>query len=103
MSCCSLRRSLDWELGKGRKKHGSLYPIPLQSRSSQTLEHYNMDFVRGMRMEYWCSQMAIYGCRDPAVSFWLKAEYDAFQDEDDSGKVGDHQWMFPSLLFLFLL
>lgn len=91
VSCCSLRRSLDWELGKGRKKHSSLYPIPLQSRSSQTLEHYNMDFVRGMRMEYWCSRMAIYGCRDPAVSFWLKAEYDAFQDEDDSGKVGDHQ------------
>ncbi|NXQ44573.1 ACRBP protein, partial [Catharus fuscescens] len=67
-------------------QHGK---IEDKSRSSQTLEHYNMDFVRGMRMEYWCSRMAIYGCRDPAVSFWLKAEYDAFQDEDDSGKICD--------------
>ncbi|KAM7066664.1 acrosin-binding protein [Acridotheres tristis] len=85
----SLRRSLDWELRKGRKKHGSLYPTPLQSRSSQTLEHYNMDFLRGIRMEYWCSRMAIYGCRDPAVTLWLKAEYDAFQDGDGSGKICD--------------
>ncbi|XP_032942911.1 acrosin-binding protein [Catharus ustulatus] len=67
-------------------QHGK---IEDKSRSSQTLEHYNMDFVRGMRMEYWCSRMAIYGCRDPAVSFWLKAEYGAFQDEDDSGKICD--------------
>lgn len=92
---------MDWELGKGRKKHGSLYP--LQSRSSEIPEDYDIDFVRGMRLEYWCSRMAVYGCKDPAVSFWLKTDYDAFQDGDGSGKVGDHQWMFPSLLFLFFL
>ncbi|NWW40962.1 ACRBP protein, partial [Panurus biarmicus] len=57
--------------------------------SSQTLKDYNTDFLRGMRLEYWCSRMAIYGCKDPAVSFWLKTEYDAFQDKDDSGKICD--------------
>uniref|UniRef100_U3JQC0 Acrosin-binding protein n=1 Tax=Ficedula albicollis TaxID=59894 RepID=U3JQC0_FICAL len=59
-----------------------------KSRSPQTLEHYNLDFLRGMRMEYWCSRMAVYGCRDPAVTLWLKAEYDAFQD-NSSGKICD--------------
>ncbi|NXB43296.1 ACRBP protein, partial [Leucopsar rothschildi] len=67
-------------------QHGK---IEGKSRSSQTLEHYNMDFLRGIRMEYWCSRMAIYGCRDPAVTLWLKAEYDAFQDGDGSGKICD--------------
>ncbi|NWY64906.1 ACRBP protein, partial [Erithacus rubecula] len=60
-----------------------------KSRSPQTMEHYNLDFLRGMRMEYWCSQMAVYSCRDPAVTLWLKAEYDAFQDNDGSGKICD--------------
>ncbi|NXB10597.1 ACRBP protein, partial [Cnemophilus loriae] len=60
-----------------------------KSRSSQTLEDYNMDFLRGMRLEYWCSRMAIYGCKDPAVTLWLKAEYDAFQDGDGSRKICD--------------
>ncbi|XP_062369362.1 acrosin-binding protein [Cinclus cinclus] len=67
-------------------QHGE---IEGESRPSQTLEHYNMDFLRGMRMEYWCSRMAIYGCRDPAVTLWLKAEYDVFQDSDGSGKICD--------------
>ncbi|NXO78367.1 ACRBP protein, partial [Sitta europaea] len=58
-----------------------------KSRSSQTLKDYNKDFLRGMRMEYWCSRVAIYGCKDPAVTLWLKAEYDAFQD--GSGKICD--------------
>ncbi|NWT59458.1 ACRBP protein, partial [Erythrocercus mccallii] len=60
-----------------------------KSTSSQTLEDYNMDSLRGMRLEYWCSRMAIYGCKDPAVSFWLKADYDAFEDGDGSGKICD--------------
>ncbi|NXM80827.1 ACRBP protein, partial [Oenanthe oenanthe] len=60
-----------------------------KSRSPHTLEHYNLDFLRGMRMEYWCSRMAIYGCKDPAVTLWLKAEYDAFQGNDASGKICD--------------
>ncbi|NWU28786.1 ACRBP protein, partial [Dyaphorophyia castanea] len=57
--------------------------------SSQTLEDYNMDFLRGMRLEYWCSRMAIHGCNDPAVSLWLKAEYDAFQDGNGTRKICD--------------
>ncbi|NWT77713.1 ACRBP protein, partial [Lanius ludovicianus] len=60
-----------------------------KSRSSQTLEDYNMDFLRGMRQEYWCSRLAIYGCKDPAVTLWLKAEYDDFQDGDGSRKICD--------------
>ncbi|XP_066033467.1 acrosin-binding protein [Chamaea fasciata] len=60
-----------------------------KSRSSQTPEGYDMDFLRGMSLEYWCSRMAIYGCKDPAVSFWLKADYDTFQDRDGSGKICD--------------
>uniref|UniRef100_A0A8D2QLI5 Acrosin-binding protein n=1 Tax=Zosterops lateralis melanops TaxID=1220523 RepID=A0A8D2QLI5_ZOSLA len=63
------------------------------SGSSEIPEDYDIDFVRGMRLEYWCSRMAVYGCKDPAVSFWLKTDYDAFQDGDGSGKVGDHQWI----------
>ncbi|NXP97241.1 ACRBP protein, partial [Vidua macroura] len=60
-----------------------------KSRSSQTLEDYNVDFLRGMRLEYWCNRMAIYGCKDPAVTIWLKAEYDTFPDMDGSGKICD--------------
>ncbi|NXR94719.1 ACRBP protein, partial [Hypocryptadius cinnamomeus] len=60
-----------------------------KSRSPQTLEDYNMDYLRGMRMEYWCSRMAIYGCKDPAVTLWLKAEYDTFPDVDSLGKICD--------------
>ncbi|NWI79886.1 ACRBP protein, partial [Dryoscopus gambensis] len=61
----------------------------VRARSSQTLEDYNMDFLRGMRLEYWCSQMAIHGCKDPVVSLWLKAEYDAFQERNGTGKICD--------------
>ncbi|NXR32900.1 ACRBP protein, partial [Zosterops hypoxanthus] len=60
-----------------------------KSRSSEIPEDYDIDFVRGMRLEYWCSRMAVYGCKDPAVSFWLKTDYDAFQDGDGSGKICD--------------
>uniref|UniRef100_A0A8D2NJG9 Acrosin-binding protein n=1 Tax=Zonotrichia albicollis TaxID=44394 RepID=A0A8D2NJG9_ZONAL len=62
---------------------------PLQSTSSQSLSDDNMNFLRGMRMEYWCSRMAIYGCNDPAVTLWLKAEYETFPDMDSSGKICD--------------
>ncbi|XP_030123017.4 acrosin-binding protein isoform X2 [Taeniopygia guttata] len=74
-----------------------------KSRSSQTPVDYNMDFLKGVRMEYWCSRMAIYGCQDPAVSLWLKAEYGTFPDMEGSGKICDssgvqhpHYCMFKS-------
>ncbi|NXE01935.1 ACRBP protein, partial [Chaetorhynchus papuensis] len=60
-----------------------------EARVPSELRDYNMDFLRGMRLEYWCSRMAIYGCKDPAVTLWLKAEYDAFQDGDVSKKICD--------------
>ncbi|NXU09948.1 ACRBP protein, partial [Pardalotus punctatus] len=60
-----------------------------KSRSSETLEDYNTDFLRGMRLEYWCSQMAIHGCKDLAVTLWLKAEYNAFQSGDGLRKICD--------------
>ncbi|NXG96500.1 ACRBP protein, partial [Loxia leucoptera] len=60
-----------------------------KSVSSQTLDNYNMNILRGMRMEYWCSRMAIYGCKEPAVTLWLKAEYETFPDVDSSGKICD--------------
>ncbi|NXO24731.1 ACRBP protein, partial [Cisticola juncidis] len=60
-----------------------------KSKSSETLGDYDMDYLSGMNLEYWCSRMAIYGCKDPAVSFWLKVDYDAFEDGDGSGKICD--------------
>ncbi|NWV06213.1 ACRBP protein, partial [Ptilonorhynchus violaceus] len=60
-----------------------------KSRSSEPLENYDMDSLRRLRLEYWCSRMAIHGCKDPAVTLWLKAEYDAFQDRDAPSKICD--------------
>ncbi|NXB39455.1 ACRBP protein, partial [Eulacestoma nigropectus] len=70
-------------------QHGDAEGKVPRELSLQTLEDYNTDFLRGMRLEYWCSQMAIHGCKDPAVTLWLKAEYDAFQDGDGSSKICD--------------
>uniref|UniRef100_A0A8C5TZ54 Acrosin-binding protein n=1 Tax=Malurus cyaneus samueli TaxID=2593467 RepID=A0A8C5TZ54_9PASS len=70
-------------------KHGSLYPTPLQSKSPKTHENYNTDNFRGMRLEYWCSRMAIHGCKDPAVTLWLETEYEKFKHGDGSKKICD--------------
>ncbi|NXJ43786.1 ACRBP protein, partial [Ciconia maguari] len=53
-----------------------------KTRSPETSEHYGMEVFRGLRVEYWCSQMATHGCEDPRVTLWLKAEYTTFQDGD---------------------
>ncbi|KFW74097.1 Acrosin-binding protein, partial [Manacus vitellinus] len=60
-----------------------------QTRFSDTLEEYDMDFFRGLRSEYWCSRMATHGCQDPSVILWLEAEYAAFQDGGTPNKVCD--------------
>ncbi|NXT30738.1 ACRBP protein, partial [Pelecanoides urinatrix] len=70
--------------------------------SPVTSEYYGMEVFRGLRAEYWCSQIAIRGCEDPHVALWLKAEYAAFQDRDAPSQVGV-QWVHPSLLLLFFL
>ncbi|NXP05054.1 ACRBP protein, partial [Thinocorus orbignyianus] len=51
-----------------------------KTSSPETSEYYGIEIFRGLRMEYWCSQLAIHGCEDPRVALWLKAEYAAFQD-----------------------
>ncbi|XP_032536987.1 acrosin-binding protein isoform X1 [Chiroxiphia lanceolata] len=60
-----------------------------QTRFSETLEEYDMDFFRGLRSEYWCSRMATHGCQDPSVILWLEAEYAAFQDRGTPNKICD--------------
>ncbi|KFW81219.1 Acrosin-binding protein, partial [Phalacrocorax carbo] len=60
-----------------------------KTSSSETSEYYGMEVFRGLRAEYWCSQMAIHGCEDPRVALWLKAEYTTFQDRDAPSKVCD--------------
>ncbi|NXG00705.1 ACRBP protein, partial [Sakesphorus luctuosus] len=60
-----------------------------KTRSSETLEDSGMDFFRGLRSEYWCSQMAIHGCKDPTVALWLQAEYAAFQGGGSPSKICD--------------
>ncbi|NWI91764.1 ACRBP protein, partial [Pitta sordida] len=57
--------------------------------SSETLEDYDVDIFRGLRSEFWCSQMAIRGCKDPRVTLWLEAEYAAFQDRGTPSKICD--------------
>ncbi|KAJ7413574.1 hypothetical protein WISP_89471 [Willisornis vidua] len=60
-----------------------------KTRSSETLEDSDTDFFRGLRSEYWCSQMAIHGCKDPTVALWLQAEYAAFQGGSSPSKICD--------------
>ncbi|KAJ7418642.1 hypothetical protein BTVI_28450 [Pitangus sulphuratus] len=60
-----------------------------QTRFSETLEDYDLDFFRGLRSEYWCSRMATHGCKDPSVMLWLEAEYAAFQKGGTPNKICD--------------
>ncbi|NXJ65616.1 ACRBP protein, partial [Rostratula benghalensis] len=69
--------------------------------SPDTSEYYGIEIFRGLRMEYWCSQLATHGCEDPRVVLWLKAEYTAFQDGDAPSQVGSQQ-VLPPVLLLFL-
>ncbi|NWZ31667.1 ACRBP protein, partial [Asarcornis scutulata] len=62
-------------------------------------EPYGMQFSRGLRAEYWCSQIATQGCDDPRVMLWLQAEYTAFRAGDTPSQVGAG-WVLPSLLLL---
>ncbi|XP_050189379.1 acrosin-binding protein [Myiozetetes cayanensis] len=60
-----------------------------QTRFSDTLEDYDLDFFKGLRSEYWCSRMATHGCKDPSVMLWLEAEYAAFQKGGTPNKICD--------------
>ncbi|GAB0177539.1 acrosin-binding protein [Grus japonensis] len=56
---------------------------------TSSLEYYSMKFFRGLRAEYWCSQIATHGCEDPRVALWLKAEYTASQYRDAPSQICD--------------
>ncbi|XP_009864709.1 PREDICTED: acrosin-binding protein, partial [Apaloderma vittatum] len=56
---------------------------------SGTSEFYGMEVLRRLRVEYWCSQIAIHGCEDSRVTLWLKIEYMAFQDGDVPSQICD--------------
>lgn len=90
-------------LGAGEEEEEAqlFYCTSLQLSSPETLEYY-VEVFRGLRTEYWCSQIAIYGCEDPHVVFWLKAEYAAFPDRDAPNQVGA-RWLLPSLLLRLFL
>ncbi|PKU40932.1 acrosin-binding protein [Limosa lapponica baueri] len=60
-----------------------------KTSSPETSEYYGMEIFRGLRMEYWCSQLATRGCEDPRVALWLKAEYTTFQDGDAPSQICD--------------
>ncbi|NWR41258.1 ACRBP protein, partial [Regulus satrapa] len=77
------------QAGEGEAEAQLTLSPSLQSRSSEIPKDLDADFLRGMRTEYWCSRMAIYGCKDPAVTLWLNAEHDAFQARDGSEKICD--------------
>ncbi|NWR85412.1 ACRBP protein, partial [Furnarius figulus] len=60
-----------------------------QNESFEPQNSYDMEFLRGLRSEYWCSRMATHGCEDPTVTLWLEAEYSAFHDGGGPTKICD--------------
>ncbi|KAM6144585.1 acrosin-binding protein [Phoenicopterus ruber ruber] len=60
-----------------------------KTSSPETLEYDGMEVFRGLRAEYWCSRMAMRGCKDPRVTLWLKAEYTTFRDGDVPSQICD--------------
>ncbi|KAM6141045.1 acrosin-binding protein [Pterocles gutturalis] len=52
-----------------------------KTTSPESSEYHSVEVFRRLRVEYWCSRIAIRGCEDPRVTLWLKAEYAAFQDD----------------------
>ncbi|NXI67405.1 ACRBP protein, partial [Anseranas semipalmata] len=55
----------------------------------ETSEHYGVQVSKGLRAEYWCSQIATQGCDDPRVMLWLQAEYAAFRAGDAPSQICD--------------
>ncbi|NXU54260.1 ACRBP protein, partial [Turnix velox] len=60
-----------------------------KTSSPETSEYHDMNIFRGLRVEYWCSQIATRGCEDPHVALWLKAEYTSFQDRVSPNQICD--------------
>ncbi|NXC30765.1 ACRBP protein, partial [Campylorhamphus procurvoides] len=68
-----------------------------KTRPFQPQRNYDMQFLRGLKSDYWCSRIATYGCKDPTVTLWLKAQYSAFQDRGAPSKICDSNGVqYPS-------
>ncbi|XP_027699142.1 acrosin-binding protein isoform X2 [Vombatus ursinus] len=49
-------------------------------------QYYGLELYRGLRMDFWCGQLATKGCEDTWVSKWLQTEFLSFQDGDYPSK-----------------
>ncbi|XP_069705952.1 acrosin-binding protein-like [Phaenicophaeus curvirostris] len=68
-----------------------------EANSSQPLQADDTEDLGRPRVEKWCSRIASHGCKDPRVSLWLKAEYNAFQEGDAPGQICDSNGVkYPS-------
>ncbi|XP_069706056.1 acrosin-binding protein-like [Phaenicophaeus curvirostris] len=68
-----------------------------EANSSQPLQADDTEDLGRLRVEKWCSRIASHGCKDPRVSLWLKAEYNAFQEGDAPGQICDSNGVkYPS-------
>ncbi|KAK2101522.1 hypothetical protein P7K49_019188 [Saguinus oedipus] len=54
---------------------------------------YGLDFYGGLRMDFWCSQLATKGCEDARVSGWLQTEFLSFHDGDFPTKICDTDYI----------
>ncbi|XP_010155529.1 PREDICTED: acrosin-binding protein [Eurypyga helias] len=61
----------------------------IKASSLETSDYYGMEFFREMRAEYWCSRIATYGCEDPRVTLWLKADNATFRDGSAANEICD--------------
>ncbi|XP_027699141.1 acrosin-binding protein isoform X1 [Vombatus ursinus] len=52
-------------------------------------QYYGLELYRGLRMDFWCGQLATKGCEDTWVSKWLQTEFLSFQDGDYPSKICD--------------
>ncbi|KAM9388204.1 acrosin-binding protein [Phaethornis superciliosus] len=62
-----------------------------KTSSPEISQHFVTNVFNGMRLEYWCSLIAIHGCEDPQVALWLKAEYTSFPDRGDPSQICDSE------------
>ncbi|XP_020849957.1 acrosin-binding protein isoform X2 [Phascolarctos cinereus] len=51
--------------------------------------YYGLELYGGLRMDFWCGQLATKGCKDARVSKWLQTEFLSFQNGDYPSKICD--------------
>ncbi|KAM6438814.1 acrosin-binding protein [Rhynochetos jubatus] len=60
-----------------------------KTSSLEASEYHGLEFFRDLRAEYWCSRISTYGCEDPRVVLWLKADNATFRDGDALNEICD--------------